>query len=133
MNSPLLRYALLALVAYFICMSGAHYFGIKLPLLFVYYDTPFYAYQDKIISFSVVSYVALFFSAANNRAVVPAALTVLGITVLGLASVNMSDALASVLIEGQSTLPYWIQTGLFGAMIPVLILLYLRDGKNAQN
>ena len=96
MNSPLLRYALLAGAVYFCCMAVAHFFGIKLPLLFVYYDTPFYAYQDKIISFAVVSYIALFYSAAQHRVVVPAALVVLGATVLGLASVNGSDALASV-------------------------------------
>ncbi len=129
MNSPLLRYSLLALVAYFCCMSLAHYFGIKLPLLFVYYDTPFYAYQDKIISFSVVSYIALFYTAANNRSVVPAALTVLGITVLGLASINVSEDLTLVLEEGQTTLAYWVQTGLFGGLFVVLIMLYLRDGK----
>jgi len=129
MNSPLLKYGLLALVAYFCSMSVAHYFGIKLPLLFVYYDTPFYAYQDKIISFAVVSYIALFYTAANHRAVVPAALTTLGITVLGLASINMSGDLASVLEEGQSTMPYWIQTGLFGGYLLVLIILYMREGK----
>jgi len=127
MNSPLLRYALLAGMAYFCCMAMAHYFGIKLPLLFVYYDTPFYAYQDKIISFAVVSYIALFYSAAQNREVVPAALIVLGVTVLGLASVNESDALASVLEESQSTLSYWVQTGLIAAYFVVLLVLYLRD------
>ena len=112
-------------------MAAAHYFGIKQPLLFVYYDTPYYAYQDKIISFAVVSYVALFYSAAYHRAVVPAALIVLGITVLGLASVNVSDALTVVLQEGQSTMPYWIQTGLIAMYFTVLLVLYLRDKKNA--
>jgi len=110
-------------------MAVAHYFGIKQPLLFVYYDTPFYAYQDKIISFAVVSYVALFYSAAKQRTVVPAALVVLGVTVLGLASIRMSDALASVLQEGQSTTPYWIQTGLIAMYFTVLLVLYLRDKK----
>jgi hypothetical protein len=114
---------------YFICMAVAHYFGIKQPLLFVYYDTPFYAYQDKIISFAVMSYVALFYSASQHRTVVPAALFVLGVTVLGLASVNLSDALASVLQEGQSTTPYWIQTGLIAVYFTVLLVLYLRDKK----
>ncbi len=127
MNSPLLKYGLLAGMVYFCCMAIAHYFGIKLPLLFVYYDTPFYAYQDKIISFAVVSYIALFYSAAQHRAVVPAALIVLGVTVLGLASVNVSDALESVLNEGQSTTPYWIQTGLIATYFIVLLVLYLRD------
>ena len=131
MNSSLLRYGLLAGAVYFICMAAAHYFGIKQPLLFVYYDTPYYAYQDKIIAFAVVSYVALFYSAAYHRAVVPAALIVLGITVLGLASVNVSDALAGVLQEGQSTVPYWIQTGLIATYFTVLLVLYVRDKKNA--
>ena len=131
MNSPHLKYGLLAGVAYFCCMAVAHYFSIKQPLLFIYYDTPFYAYQDKIISFAVVSYIALFYSAAKHRAVVPAALIVLGMTVLGLASVNMSDALASILEEGQSTLPYGIQTGLIGTYFIVLVVLYLRGNKKA--
>jgi hypothetical protein len=55
-------------------MSIAHFFGLKLPILFVYYDTPYYAYQDKIISFAVVAYICLFVSAARSRDVVPAAL-----------------------------------------------------------
>ncbi len=131
MNSPLLRYALLAGVAYFFCMAAAHYFGIKQPGLFVYYDTPFYAYQDKIISFSVVSYIALFYSAAQHRAVVPAALIVLGVTVLGLASVNVSDALAQVLEKGQTTQSYWIETGLIAGYLVFLVALYLRDAKKA--
>ena len=131
MNSSLLRYGLLAGAVYFICMAAAHYFGIKQPLLFVYYDTPYYTYQDKIISFAVVSYVALFYSAAYHRAVVPAALIVLGITVLGLASINVSDALANVLQEGQSTTPYWIQTGLIAMYFTLLLALYVHDKKNA--
>lgn len=125
MNPALLKYALLAGVVYFCCMAVAHYFGIRLPLLFVYYDMPFYAYQDKIISFAVVSYIALFYLAARHRVVVPAVLIVLGITVLGLVSVNLSDALATVLAEGQTTTPYWIQTGLIAAYLVMLLVLYL--------
>lgn len=122
----LLRLGLLACVTYFIAMSIAHFFGIKVPVLFVYYDTPFYAYQDKIISFAVISYIGLFWAASRDIAVVPVALAVLGMTVLGLASVNLSDALASVLTEGQSTWPYWAQTGMLAALWIVLTLLYLR-------
>lgn len=127
MNSTMLRVSLLAGAAYFCCMAVAHFFGIKQPLLFVYYDTPFYAYQDKIIAFAVVSYIALFYSAARHRAVVPAALFVLGVTALGLASVNVSEALAAVLDEGQSTAPYWIQTALIALYFVWLLFLYQRD------
>ncbi len=130
-NSSLIKYALLAGVAYFCCMAVAHYFGIKVPMLFVYYDTPYYAYQDRIISFAMCAYAGLFFSASRNRTVVPVAIIVLGITVLGLSSLNVSEALSSVLKEGQSTTPYWLQTGVFDAYFVALMVLYWKDGKSA--
>jgi hypothetical protein len=58
MNSKPTKYAFLIGVAYFCCMAVAHFFSIKVPVLFVYYNTPFHAYQDKIISFAVCAYVA---------------------------------------------------------------------------
>ncbi|MEM1237663.1 MAG: hypothetical protein AAGI10_11875 [Pseudomonadota bacterium] len=123
---PLLRLGLLACAAYFVAMSIAHFFGIKVPVLFVYFDTPYYAYQDKIISFAVVSYVGLFWAASRDIAIVPIAIAVLAMTALGLTSVNLSDALASVLEEGQSTWPYWAQTGMISAIWVTLTGLYLR-------
>jgi len=111
-------------------MAAAHFFSFKVPILFVYYDTPFYAYQDKIISFSVCAYVALFYSASQHRAVALNAIVVLAITVLGLGFVNISSALTSVLQEGQSTLPYWLQTGAIAFYLFILLYLYIKDGKN---
>ena len=131
MNSKLTKYAFLAGVAYFSCMGVAHYFSIKVPILFVYYDTPFYAYQDKIIAFAVCAYIALFYSASQHRSVALNAIIVLAITVFGLSSVNVSDSLASVLQEGQSTTPYWLQTGAIAFYLAVLLALYIKDGKNA--
>ncbi len=128
----LLRLALWAGVAYFCCMAVAHFFGLKYPLLFVYYDVPFYAYQDKIISFAVVAYVCLFATAALHRSAVPAALVALGVTVLGLSAVNASDALGSVL-DGRSTLAYWMQTGLIAAYWALLLGLYATGERASQN
>lgn len=125
----LLRLGLLACVLYFVAMSVAHFLGIKVPVLFVYYDTPFYAYQDKIISFAVLSYVGLFYAAARDIKVVPIALIVLAFTILGLTSVNLSDALASVLAEGQPVWPYWAQTAMLAGIWLVLTGLYLRRSK----
>lgn len=119
-----LRIGLWAGVAYFCAMAMAHFFGLKYPLLFVYYDVPFYAYQDKIIAFAVVAYVCLFVSAALNRNAVPFALVALGVTVLGLSAVNVSAALGAVL-DGRSTLPYWLQTGLIATYFVLLLVLYL--------
>ncbi len=131
MNSKLTKYAFLSGVAYFCCMAIAHYFSIKVPVLFVYYDTPFYAYQDKIISFAVCAYIALFYSASQHRSVALNAIIVLAITVLGLSSVNMSNTLTVVLREGQSTTPYWLQTGAIFSYLVALVVLYIKDGKNS--
>lgn len=124
-SRSLLSLALWAGVAYFCCMAAAHFFGLKVPLLFVYWDVPFHAYQDKIIAFAVVAYVCLFANAAIHREAVPFALAALGVTVLGLASVNLSSALAEVL-DGRSTLAYWIQTGLIVAYFLLLVGLSAR-------
>ncbi len=131
MNSQLTKYAFLAGAAYFCGMAIAHFFSIKVPILFVYYDTPFYAYQDKIISFAVCAYIALFYSASQHRSVALNAIIVLTITVLGLSFVNVSEALASVLQEGQSTVPYWLQTGAIAFYLVVLLVLYFKDGKSS--
>ncbi|MCX7005375.1 MAG: hypothetical protein NTV22_19185 [bacterium] len=127
MNSKPTKYAFLIGVAYFCCMAVAHFFSIKVPVLFVYYNTPFYAYQDKIISFAVCAYVALFYAAARHRAIARDAIIVLGLTVLGLGAVNRSDALASVLAPGQSSLPYWLQTAAIGLYLITLTVLYARE------
>jgi hypothetical protein len=124
-----LRLLLLICVAFFLCMGIAHFFGIKVPVLFVYYDTPFYAYQDRIISFSLVSYACLFFAASRDRAIVPLALVALWVTVLGLSYVNQSAELAEVL-ETQVTTIYWLQTAAFAGLAVVLTFLTLRERKN---
>jgi hypothetical protein len=132
MNSKLTKYAFLIGVAYFCGMAVAHFFSIKVPVLFVYYNTPFYAYQDKIISFAVCAYIALFYAAAQHRQVARYAIMVLGLTVLGLGAVNVSDDLAAVMTLGQSTLPYWLQTAAIAFYLVVLTVLYARDGRIAE-
>lgn len=114
-------------------MALAHFFSFKVPILFVYYDTPFYAYQDKIISFAVFAYIGLFWSAAFNRSVALTAILVMTITVLGLAAVNVSEALSTVMSPEQTTLPYWAQTIAIGLYLAWLSILYIRDGKSRTN
>lgn len=128
MNSAITRYAYLAGAAYFCCMALAHFVGFKFPLLFVYYDTPFYAYQDKIISFAVCAYIGLFYAASRHRDVALVAIIVLALTVAGLASVNLSDALLSVLDPAQTTQAYWLQTAAILCYLLALVFFYLRDG-----
>ena len=124
MNSQLTKFAFLSGAAYFCCMAIAHFFSVKVPILFVYYDTPFYDYQDKIISFAVCAYIALFYSASQYRPVALNAIIVLAITVGGLSFVNISSSLASVLQEGQSTMPYWLQTGAIAFYLIILSYIF---------
>ena len=119
-------------VAYFCCMAAAHFFSFKVPLLFIYYDTPFYAYQDKIITFAVVAYICLFASAARMPDVVPAALVAIWITVLGLCAVNVSDALRSVLADKTTTV-YWLQTALLLLYALSLTILWRRTKAQPAN
>lgn len=133
-NPPpvLLRLALWAGAAYFCCMAVAHFFGLRYPLLFVYYDVPFHAYQDKIISFAVVAYICLFANAALHRTAVPAAITAIGVTVLGLSAVNSSDELAA-LLDGRSTIAYWLQTGIIAAYFVVLAALHAASKRGSHS
>jgi hypothetical protein len=125
-NGALLRYSLLAGCVYFVLMSIAHFFGIKVPVLFVYYDVPYYAYQDMVISFAVLAYVGLFYLASKSRENVPVALLVLALTVGGLSLVNMSAELKLLTLLKPRD-PYWIQTAIIGVYWLYLVILYIRD------
>uniref|UniRef100_A0A0G4I6N2 Uncharacterized protein n=1 Tax=Chromera velia CCMP2878 TaxID=1169474 RepID=A0A0G4I6N2_9ALVE len=123
MTPPGLRLALQLGVLYFCCMAAAHFTSFKKPVLFVYYDVPFYAYQDKIISFAVISYALLFHAASRHEAVVPYALASLAVTVVGLSAVNVSDALEEV-AKGGPKVMYWLQTGAILTYLVLLLVLY---------
>ncbi len=128
-DDTILKYSFLVCTIYFVCMSIAHFFGIKLPILFVYYDIPFHAYQDKIISFCVVTYAILFYGAYQNRVLAPYAILSMFTTVLGLSLINLSGALKSVLGEG-GTMMYWLQTGMIASILVWLAVFYKRAKKS---
>jgi hypothetical protein len=120
----LLSLALHTNVAYFVAMSAAHWVGLKVPVLFIYYNTPFHAYQDKIISFCAGTYAILNLAATRHRVVVPYVISSLALTTVGLAAITASDDLRKVLPAGASTGAYWLQTGIIGALTGTLAMLY---------
>lgn len=124
---PQLKMLLFVFVAFFLCMGSAHFLGLKIPVLFVYYDTPFYAYQDKIIAFTLVTYALLFFAASRDRSVVPFALISIWTTVFGLAHINQSAELAEALGPDGGTWVYWLITAAFAGLALVLTVLWWRD------
>jgi hypothetical protein len=126
-NSSILKYSFFAGCAYFFCIAFAHFFGLKIPGLYFYYDGPFYEYRDKLISFTIVAYIGIFYLAAKNRSAVPTALIILSCTVFGLGFINFSQSLRSVLQTGQSTYPYWAHTGILSVYLLFLTIIYVRD------
>ena len=120
----LLGLALAANVAYFVCMAAAHWLSFKVPILFIYFDTKFYAYQDKIIAFCAGTYAILFAAAFRHRVVVPYAIASLALTTAGLSAINASDDLAKALPPSAPRGAYWMQTGLIGALTVTLALLH---------
>ncbi len=127
MSKKILKFSLIFGLSYFILMSIAHFFSLKYPFLFIYYDTPYYAYQDKIISFSVSAYVALFYLALRDYKNIPTLLTILAITILGLVYINLSPDLLSVIGLDHSIIKYWIQTSIISIYVIVLFFLYKRN------
>lgn len=123
-------------VAYFLCMAAAHVTDFKVPVLFVYFDVPSTFYQNKIISFTCLTYVTLFVFAAIQGTTIPAAVSMLT-TALGLAYVNLSEALHSEIRKRDSelkaglvwyrrdTLAYWTQTVMIAGYAIVLAALAL--------
>ena len=63
--ASVLKWSLLGIAVYFLAMAGAHFFEIKVPLLYVYYDLPSTLYQDKVISFMAFGW-SMFFVAGYS-------------------------------------------------------------------
>ena len=130
MTHQILNICLLAGVAYFCCMSLAHFIGTKVPLLFIYFDVPSNHYQDMIISFCAFTYAVLFFAAFRHHEVVPAVLVALGGTVVGLSAVNLSPALSGM-INGKPKTVSWLQTAAIAGYLAVMAGLEFGSGAAA--
>jgi hypothetical protein len=132
-TTGLLSVFLKANIFYFVAMSVAHWMSFKIPVLFIYYDTPFYAYQDKVISFCAATYALFCLAATYNRMVVPYFIVSLAMTTVGLAAINSSEDLLKVLPKSASTSAYWIQTCMIGAITLTLSLLYANSNGMEKN
>jgi len=61
-----LKLLLYAGSVYFACVALVHAAGLKIPGLFVYFNVPSYAYQDRIISFLAFGWASFFWLAAKQ-------------------------------------------------------------------
>jgi len=65
-NIRILRWLLFAGSFYFFLVATFHMIGIKIPPLFIYYNVPSYAYQDRIIAFLTFGWSVFLFTAFLN-------------------------------------------------------------------
>ncbi len=112
-KAKLMQWSLRAGGLYFFMVAAAHMMGLKLPLLFVYYNVPSYAYQDRIISFLAFGWAVFLLSAsddpAGERRLVRAVLVAGGGAVAGLVVINLTTDFAAL---GPAILPrnFWLET-----------------------
>lgn len=121
----LLKTLLLAGFAYFFSMAAAHMIGWKAPGLFIYFDIPSYAYQDRIISVLAMGWSLFFLQAGlnpvRNTHTIRTLLTAGLLALIGL-SVNTMTTDFALLNPAASEVYIWIQiTGLF---VYLLLLLF---------
>jgi hypothetical protein len=112
-NSPI-RIPLFIGAGYFLLVSIAHAFEYKIPGLFIYFNVPSYAYQDKIISLLAFGWSVFFYYAAktiSKNAV--KAILVCGIAaIIMLFTINFSGELTRI-SGNKNVLVFNIQAGIF--------------------
>jgi len=110
----ILKWSLLTGAVYFFLVSAAHIAGIKVPVLFIYFSLPSYAYQDKIISFLAFGWAMFLFSGfiglKNNSLDSVKYILFSGAgAIIGLSVVNISAEVKELSSIGDS-LAFWLQT-----------------------
>lgn len=115
---------------YFLLVSVVHMAQVKVPVLFVYFDVPSHAYQDRIISLLAFGWALFFYLAFKMVKWGKSLWTVLQITsgaygIMAFTLINSSGELTEKL-EMATTLPYWIATaGLAVYLVWLMVWFYL--------
>ena len=130
MDQRILKYSLLAGALYFFSVSVVHMLGIKVPVLFIYFNVPSYAYQDRIISFLAFGWSVFLFTAftdpQKNVALVKAILVAGAGALIGVSVINAATDFQS-LDPAINPVIFWLEAaGLFVYWL-WLVVFYLRS------
>ena len=125
-HNQILKWSLFAGALYFFSISVVHMLGIKVPMLFIYFNVPSNAYQDRIISFLAFGWSVFLFTAFTNpqkrSALVKAVLVAGAGALIGLCINNLftdfqsfsSDINVNVFwLETTGILIYWLWLVIF--------------------
>ncbi len=108
---------------YFGAVSLAHLLGWKVPGLFVYFNVPSQAYQDRIIGLLAFGWSVFLWAAAESLEdrLVRAALVSGAVAVLGLAVINATAELPRGPVGW-----FWLETAALGLVVMWLGVCHVR-------
>ena len=110
---------------YLFLMAAVHTLGLKVPGLFIYFNVPSYAYQDRIISLLTFGWSLFFLKAAvnpiHNRNIIQLLIIIGAVAIAGLSWINYGTDFTQ--LDPQiNPLVFWYETG--GLFIYLLILFF---------
>ena len=116
---------------YFLLMAIAHAIGLKMPGLFMYFNVPSYAYQDKIISLFAFGWAAFFFSVAANpsKNLIKSIILIGAVALIMLTFINISTDFSSLSEKINPNL-FHIETGILFLYWIWLLLCYNKSKQN---
>ncbi len=109
----LLKWSLRAGGLYFLLITAAYLFGLNVSMIFLYFDAPSYAYQDRVIAFLAFGWSLIFFTAAEDLTyrlrLVRTVLIAGGGALAGLIAINIVTNFRD-LGQGITMLHFWLET-----------------------
>lgn len=126
-NTTILKWLLLGGAVYFLAISAAHMFRIKVPLLFMYFNVPSYEYQDHIISFLTFGWSSFLFAASRdpkkNSDTVKAILIAGSGAVTGLHAINIMTDFRALAPNVRPTM-FHAEAGILTVYVAALFYFY---------
>lgn len=122
----IVKQLLLAGALYFCTVAVVHFLGIKIPMLYVYYDVESTIYQDRIISVLSFMFSVFLFAGYKLKSTEIIKYIIFGgtIAIIGLALNNFLTR-----ITFRNNLVYWIEIGLLGFYVVGLAVFYQKSQK----
>ena len=128
-QNQILKWSLFAGALYFFSVAVVHMLGIKVPMLFIYFNVPSNAYQDRIISFLAFGWAVFLFTAFTNpqkqSALVKAVLVAGAGALIGLCINNLFTDFQSFSSDINVNV-FWLETtGIFIYWLWLVIFYFL--------
>ena len=125
-REKLLSWALFAGSTYFLAVSIVHMLGVKVPMLYIYFNVPSYEYQDRIISFFALGWsVFIFIAAKKPSEQLPLVTGIIysgWIAIIGLIIINYQTDFYA-LNPSINPAVFWLESGLLLGYLLLLIML----------